>query len=179
MYLLYVIFRLRTKTGKLENDFAQLQRANGMFECLLCYCYYCCIIFKSYLHIGVPVQPKSKHNDNTNFFEEENKRLKGRVNKYIDEIKVCKEDLEKKKREVANLKRISASRKLDGSLHQAPPMVGKKRPATPDQSELVVGQAPTHRSGPHHEIEHPAFETNDIHHDNSDQMALLNSYKAR
>ena len=108
--------------------------------------------------------------------EDDNRRLKSRVNKLIDEIKGCKEELEKKKREVANLKRIAAARKQDAATAQTS-VIGKKRPAAPDQSDILVGQGPTYRADD--------VDTGPIHldtkggHDNIDQLALLNTYKAR
>ena len=149
-----MFYRLKTKLGKLENDFSQLMRANGASVVI------------------------NKDSESNSILEDENKRLKTKVNKLIDDIKALKEELEKKKREVANLKRISANKKQESQ--QLANVSGRKRPATPDPNDLFVGQGPTQKSA-----EFPSnIEVSHISNvqqgdDSASQMALLNSYKTR
>lgn len=150
------IRKLKTKTVKLESDFNQLLRSNG----------------------GTVVPSRKQDDDLTIKLEDDNKRLKSRVNKLIDEIKALKEDLEKKKREVANLKRINASKKQDG---QTASISGKKRSAAPDQNDIVIGQGRTYRTTEMDPYA-PDFESTPVapaHDDSSDNLALLNQYKTR
>lgn len=155
------IRKLKTKTVKLESDFNNLLRSNG----------------------GTVAPSRRQDDEFTLKLEEENKRLKGRVNKLIDEIKGLKEDLDKKKREVANLKRINANRKMDA---QPATVAGKKRSAAPDQNDIIINQGRTYRntemdpyapdveSTPVESVSAPVNMNSTM-----ENTALLNQYKAR
>ena len=100
------------------------------------------------------------------------------MNKLIDQVKAAKDELEKKKREVANLKRIAASRKQDGTVGVLTnTLSGKKRPAAAEP-EITVLQGPVRGVDESH-VEAPANHPNAIQGDENSHVALLNSYKAR
>lgn len=167
---------MKTKTVKLENDFAQLSRANGKV-CVSPSRFFAChpVLL---LAVGQPVVPSRQRNNDEDQqrLEDDNRRLKTRVNKLIDEVKGQKEELEKKKREVSNLKRIAASRKLDSVNNST--LTGKKRPAT--AGEVVASQGPTQRQAAE-EVHTSTLSTAAPPQlgDDTSHMALLNSYKTR
>ena len=131
-----------------------------------------------FYHIGQPVVPSRHRNDeDQQQVEDDNKRLKTRVNKLIDEVKGQKEELEKKKREVSNLKRIAASKKLDSVNNSS--LTGKKRPATAN-GDVMISQGPTQRHIADDVYTSTASNVAPSNlGDDTNHMALLNTYKTR